>query len=143
MKISIASDHGGYDLKEIVVKHLSEKGFEVKDFGCFGKDSCDYPDFGKPAAKAVADKEADYGILICTTGIGMSIAANKIKGVRAALCSDSLTAKMTKEHNDANVLVLGAGIVGVNLALNIVDTFLATDFSKEEKHQRRINKLED
>ncbi|MDD6734012.1 MAG: ribose 5-phosphate isomerase B [Lachnospiraceae bacterium] len=143
MKISIASDHGGYDLKELVAKHLSENGYEVKDFGCFNKDSCDYPDFGKPAAKAVADKEVDYGILICTTGIGMSIAANKIKGVRAALCSDSLTARMTKEHNDANVLVLGAGIVGTNLALNIVDTFLASEFSKEEKHQRRINKLEE
>lgn len=143
MKISLASDHGGYDLKELVKKHLEEKGFEVKDFGCFDKSSCDYPDFGKPAAKAVANKEVDFGILICTTGVGMSIAANKIKGIRASLCADSLTARLTREHNDSNILVMGAGIVGPNLALDIVDTYLSTDFSKEEKHQRRIDKLED
>ena len=142
MKISIASDHGGFVLKEAVKKHLIEKGYEVKDFGTDSLASCDYPDFGKPAAQAVADGEVDFGILICTTGIGMSMLANKIKGIRAALCSDSVSARLTREHNDANVLVMGAGIVGEILAINMVDTFLTTEFSKLEKHQRRIDKIE-
>ena len=142
MKISIASDHGGFVLKEAVKKHLIEEGYEVKDFGTDSLASCDYPDFGKPAAQAVADGEVDFGILICTTGIGMSMLANKIKGIRAALCSDSVSARLTREHNDANVLVMGAGIVGEILAINMVDTFLTTEFSKLEKHQRRIDKIE-
>ena len=143
MKVSIASDHGGFILKEAVKKHLEGKGYEVVDFGTDSLASCDYPDFGKPAAQAVAKKDVDFGILICTTGIGMSMLANKIKGIRAALCSDSVSARLTREHNDANVLVMGAGIVGEILAMSIVDTFLTTNFSFEEKHVRRISKIED
>ena len=142
MKIAIASDHGGFDLKEKVKAHLTEKGYEVKDFGCYEKKSCDYPDFGRPAAEAVASGECEKGVLICTTGIGMSMVGNKVKGVRAALCSDSLSASLTRLHNNANVLVLGAAIVGELLALNIVDTFFETEFSGDERHQRRINKIE-
>lgn len=141
MKISIASDHGGFVLKEAVKKHLIEKGIEVVDFGTDSLASCDYPDFGKPAAEAVADGKVDKGILICTTGIGMSMLANKIKGIRAALCADTVSARLTREHNDANILVMGAGIVGEILAMSIVDTFLNTEFSNEEKHIRRINKI--
>jgi len=142
MLIAIASDHGGFDLKEKVKAQLEKKGFEVKDFGCFDKSSCDYPDFGKPAAEAVGSGECEFGVLICTTGIGMSMVANKVKGVRAALCCDSVSASLTRLHNNANVLVLGAGIVGENLATGIVDTFFGTDFSNEERHQRRIDKIE-
>ena len=142
MKIAIASDHGGFDLKEKVKAHLTEKGYEVKDFGCYEKKSCDYPDFGHPAAEAVASGECEKGVLICTTGIGMSMVGNKVTGVRAALCSDSLSASLTRLHNNANVLVLGAAIVGEMLALNIVDTFFETEFSGDERHQRRINKIE-
>ena len=141
MKISIASDHGGFVLKEAVKKHLIEKGIEVVDFGTDSLASCDYPDFGKPAAEAVAEGKVDKGILICTTGIGMSMLANKIKGIRAALCADTVSARLTREHNDANILVMGAGIVGEILAMSIVDTFLNTEFSNEEKHIRRINKI--
>ena len=141
MKMSIASDHGGYVLKEAVKKHLIEKGIEVVDFGTDSLASCDYPDFGKPAAEAVAEGKVDKGILICTTGIGMSMLANKIKGIRAALCADTVSARLTREHNDANILVMGAGIVGEILAMSIVDTFLNTEFSNEEKHIRRINKI--
>jgi len=141
MKVSIASDHGGFNLKEAVKEHLKQKGIEVCDFGTNSLESCDYPDFGRPAACAVANKEVDFGILICTTGIGMSMVANKVKGVRAALCSDSVSASLTRQHNDANVLVIGAGIVGEILALNIVDTFLSTPFSNSERHQRRIDKI--
>ena len=142
MKVSIASDHGGFALKEKVKDHLLKKGFDVKDFGCYSADSCDYADFGRPAAEAVAAGECEYGVLICTTGIGMSMVANKVKGVRAALCADSLSASLTRLHNNANVLVMGAGIVGENLALNITDTFFDTPFSNEERHIRRINKIE-
>lgn len=142
MLVSIASDHAGFDLKEIVKEHLTNKGYEVKDFGCYDKSSCDYPDFGKPAAEAVGRKECELGVLICTTGIGMSMVGNKVKGVRAALCSDSLSASLTRQHNNANVLVLGAGMIGKDLALNIVDTFFDTPFSNAERHQRRIDKIE-
>ena len=142
MLVSIASDHAGFDLKEIVKEHLTNKGYEVKDFGCYDKSSCDYPDFGKPAAEAVGRKECELGVLICTTGIGMSMVGNKVKGVRAALCSDSLSASLTRQHNTANVLVLGAGMIGKDLALNIVDTFFDTPFSNAERHQRRIDKIE-
>ena len=142
MIISVASDHGGFALKEKVKEHLEKRGFEVKDFGCYDQGSCDYPDFGRPAAKAVADGECDLGVLICTTGIGMSMVANKIPGVRAALCSDSLSASLTRQHNNANVLVMGAGIVGPDLAMNILDTFMDTPFSEAERHIRRVNKIE-
>ena len=140
--IAIGSDHGGYDLKELVIRHLEEKGVDVNDMGCYDKNSCDYPVFGKAVAKAVADGSCDKGIVICTTGIGISIVANKVKGIRAALCADTLSAKMTRLHNDANILAMGAGIVGPNLALEIVDTFLNTGFSEEEKHKRRVDAIE-
>ncbi|MBQ8199235.1 MAG: ribose 5-phosphate isomerase B [Lachnospiraceae bacterium] len=141
--IAIGSDHGGFDLKELVIAHLKERGMDVKDMGCYDKSSCDYPVFGRAVAQAVACGECEKGIVICTTGIGISITANKVKGVRAALCSDGLTAKMTRLHNDANVLALGAGIVGPNLAKEIVDNFLDTDFSGDERHQRRIDQIEE
>lgn len=141
--ISIGCDHGGYELKEKVKAYLQEKGLEVKDVGCYGKESCDYPTFGHAAAQAVASGECEKGIVICTTGIGISISANKVKGVRCALCSDTLSAKMTRLHNNANMLALGAGMVGDNLAFDIVDTFLGTEFSGEERHQRRIDLIEE
>ena len=140
--ISIGCDHGGYDLKEKVVKHLEAAGIAVKDCGCYSKESCDYPEFGRAAAKAVASGECEKGIVICTTGIGISITANKVAGIRCALCADTLSAKMTRLHNDANMLALGAGIVGENLAMEIVDTFLGTAFSQEARHQRRIDLIE-
>ena len=140
--IAMVCDHGVYDLKELVIRHLEEKGVDVNDMGCYDKNSCDYPVFGKAVAKAVADGSCDKGIVICTTGIGISIVANKVKGIRAALCADTLSAKMTRLHNDANILAMGAGIVGPNLALEIVDTFLNTGFSEEEKHKRRVDAIE-
>lgn len=143
MKVAIGSDHGGFDLKESVIRHLKECGIEVKDVGCYSKDSCDYPVFGHGVAKAVADGECERGIVICTTGIGISISANKTKGIRCALCSEPLSAKMTRLHNDANVLAMGAGLLGPNMANEIVDTFLNTDFSGDERHQRRINLIEE
>ena len=139
--IAIGSDHGGFDLKELVQKHLLERGFEVKDFGCFDKSSVDYPDFGVAVARAVASGACEKGIVVCTTGIGISIAANKVKGIRCALCADTFSAKMTRLHNDANVLALGGGMLGPNVAMDIVDTFLDTEFSGEEKHARRIRKI--
>ena len=140
--IAIASDHGGYELKLKVEEYLKEQGLEYKDYGCFDLSSCDYPDFGRAAAEAVAAGEADRGIVICTTGIGISIVANKVKGIRCALCADTVSARLTREHNDANMLALGAGIVGLNLALSIVETFLNTPFSNMEKHARRVAKIE-
>lgn len=140
--IAIGSDHGGYDLKVQVMAHLKQRGFECKDFGCFDKSSCDYPEFGRAAAEAVASGECEKGIVVCTTGIGISIAANKVNGVRCALCTDPYLAKMTRLHNDANMLALGGGFTGTNLALEIVDTFLDTEFSEGENHIRRISKIE-
>lgn len=140
--VSMGCDHGGYDLKEKVKKHLENKGIAVKDCGCYSTASCDYPEFSKAAARAVASGECEKGIVICTTGIGISIVANKVAGIRCALCSDSLSARMTRLHNDANMLALGAGIVGENLAMEIVDTFLSTEFSGEERHSRRIALIE-
>jgi ribose 5-phosphate isomerase B len=139
--IAIASDHGGFDLKEAVKRHLEERGFEVKDFGTYDKNSCDYPDFGRAAAESVAAGECEKGVVICTTGIGISIVANKVKGIRCALCSETTTARLTREHNDANMLAMGAGIVGELLGCEIVDTFLDTEFSGLEKHARRIAKI--
>ncbi|MBP5152707.1 MAG: ribose 5-phosphate isomerase B [Lachnospiraceae bacterium] len=140
--IAIGSDHGGFELKALVIDHLKERGFEVKDYGCYDKESCDYPVYGRKVAEAVAAGECDRGIVICTTGIGISITANKVKGIRCALCSDTVSAKLTRLHNDANVLAMGAGIVGPTLALGIVDAFLATSFSGEDRHARRIALIE-
>lgn len=140
--IAIGSDHGGYELKQKVIQYLESKHIAYQDMGCGSKDSCDYPVFGHAVAKAVAAGQCEKGIVICTTGIGISISANKVKGIRCALCADSLSAKMTRLHNDANVLAMGAGIVGENLALEIVDTFLNTPFSAEERHQRRVDMIE-
>ena len=141
MKIAIACDHGALDLKNAVVAHLQKRGFEVVDFGTDSLASCDYPDFVGPAAKAVAAGECDKGIVLCTTGIGVSIAANKVHGIRCALLSDLMSARLTREHNDTNMMAMGAGVVGQMLALEIVDTWLDTEFSHNERHQRRINKV--
>lgn len=140
--IAIASDHGGFALKAEIIKHLSKKGYEFRDFGSYDDASCDYPDYGRPAAQAVASGECEKAILICGTGIGMSIAANKIPGIRAALCGDCFSAQATREHNDANVLCLGARVIGPSLALMITDVFLDTPFSGDSRHMRRISKLE-
>ncbi len=140
--IAIGSDHGGYELKESVKQYLEEKNIPYRDMGCDSRKSVDYPVYGRAVAEAVADGTCDKGIVICTTGIGISMVANKVPGVRCALCSEPLSAKMTRLHNDANVLALGGGLLGVNLALDIVETFLNTDFSGEEKHQRRVNMIE-
>ena len=141
MKLSIACDHGALALKNIMVQHLQEKGYEVVDFGTHTLDSCDYPDFAAPAAKAVASGQCEKGIVLCTTGIGVSITANKIDGVRCALLSDVMSARITREHNDTNMMALGAGVVGQMLALEILDTWLGTEFSHNERHQRRIDKV--
>lgn len=141
--IAIGCDQGGYALKQEIMKHLEERGFEYKDFGSYSEASVDYPEYGKAVAHAVAAGECERGILICGTGIGISIAANKVKGVRAALCTDCFMAEATRLHNDANILALGGRVVGAGLALKIVDTFLDTKFSDEERHIRRIAQLED
>ena len=141
MKIAIGCDHGALELKNAAVKHLEAKGYEVKDFGTYTLDSCDYPDFAEAAAKAVASGECEKGIVMCTTGIGISIAANKVKGIRCALLADTWSAKMTRSHNDTNMMAMGAAVVGKMLALEIVDTWLGTEFSAEAKHQRRIDKI--
>lgn len=141
MKIAICCDHGGLTLKNAVVSYLKNNGYEAVDFGTTTENSCDYPDFALRAAESVASGECERGIFICTTGIGISIAANKVPGIRCALCTEPFVARMTREHNDANALALGGGITGVNLALEIVKTFLQTPFSGEEKHSRRIGKI--
>ena len=136
--LAIASDHGGYNLKEHIKAYLAAKGITCKDFGTDSAESCDYPIFGKAAAEAVASGECEKGIVICTTGIGISITAKKVKGIRCALCADSLSAEMTRRHNDANMLAMGAGMVGPNLAERIVDVFLSTQF-EGGRHQRRVD----
>ena len=141
MKIAIGCDHGALELKNVLVAHLKNKGHEVSDFGTYNTASCDYPEFAAAAAKAVASGECEKGIVLCTTGIGVSITANKVKGIRCALLSDLMSARLTREHNDTNMMALGAGVVGQMLALQIADTWLETDFSGDERHQRRINKL--
>ena len=138
--IALACDHGGYHLMQAVKKHLADRGLPCRDFGTFSDASCDYPDFAAPAARAVASGECDRGILICGTGIGISIAANKIRGIRAAVCSDCFSAEATRLHNDANMLALGARVVGEGLALKIVDIFLDTPF-EGGRHQRRVDKI--
>mgnify|MGYP004709780917 CR=1 FL=1 len=141
--IAIGSDHGGFELKKEIMAHLDERGLEYKDFGTYSDASCDYPVYGKAVANAVASGECERGIIICGTGIGISITANKVHGIRAALCGDCFSAEATRQHNDANVLALGARVVGPGLALKIVDTFLDTPFSNSERHIRRIEMIED
>jgi ribose 5-phosphate isomerase B len=141
--IAIGSDHGGFALKEKVAAYLTQKGYELKDVGCYDLSSVDYPAYGHAVGKAVASGECEYGIVICTTGIGISIAANKVPGIRCALCSEPHSAHMTREHNNANVLAMGGGLIGENMAYKIVDEFLNTEFSVEEKHHRRVNQLEE
>ena len=141
--IAIGSDHGGFELKKEVMAHLDARGLEYKDFGTYSDASCDYPVYGKAVAKAVASGECERGIIICGTGIGISIAANKVHGIRAALCGDCFSAEATRQHNDANVLCMGARVVGEGLALKIADTFLDTPFSNDERHKRRISMIED
>ena len=138
MKISMGCDHGGYRLKEHVKAYLTAQGHEILDCGCNSLDSCDYPEFGAAAARAVANGSCERGIVICTTGIGISITANKVKGIRCALCSEPLSAEMTRKHNNANVLAMGAGMTGPNMAERIVDTFLSTEF-EGGRHQRRVD----
>jgi len=140
--IAIACDHGGYALKAEIIRHLKSKGFELRDFGSYDDISCDYTDYAHRACAAVQSGECEHAILICGTGIGMSIAANKLRGIRAALCGDCFSAMATREHNDANVLCLGARVIGPSLALMIVDTFLSTPFSNAPRHVRRISKIE-
>ena len=141
MKIAIGCDHGAFELKCVLVKHLQEQGHEVRDFGTYSDASCDYPDYAASAAKAVALGICDKGIVTCTTGIGVSIAANKICGIRCALLSDVKSARLTRLHNDTNMMALGAAVVDEKLALEIVDIWLGTPFSGEEKHCRRIDKV--
>lgn len=141
--IALGSDHGGFDLKQRVKAYLDEKHIPYKDYGCDSKESCDYPIFAKAAAEAVASGECEKGIVICTTGIGISIAANKVPSIRCALCGDCFSAKATRLHNNANVLALGALVTGPGLALEIVDIFLDTPFSEEERHSRRVSQLEE
>ena len=141
--IAIGSDHGGFELKEKLMEHLSERGLEYKDVGTYSSASCDYPVYAKAVANAVASGECDRGIIICGTGIGVSITANKVRGIRAALCGDCFSAEATRQHNDANVLCMGARVVGEGLALKIADTFLDTPFSNDERHIRRISMIED
>ena len=140
MKLSIGSDHGGYALKQELIAYLRDQGHEVEDFGCHDTASCDYPDFGEAAAAAVASGECERGIVICTTGIGISISANKVKGIRCALCSEPYGAEMTRRHNDANMLALGAGFTAPMMAKRIVDVFLSTAF-EGGRHQRRVDKI--
>ena len=143
MKIAIACDHGALELKNVLIKRLEKQGHTVCNFGTDTLDSCDYPDYAAPAAKAVASGDCDKGIVLCTTGIGVSITANKVKGIRCALLSDVMSARMTREHNDTNMMAIGAGVVGTMLACEIVDTWLGTPFSGEARHQRRIDKMMD
>ena len=140
MKIALGCDHGGYDLKQHVIEVLEGLGHEIEDFGCHSKENCDYPDFGAAAARAVAEGSCDRGIVICTTGIGISITANKVKGVRCAHCADCLQAEMTRRHNDANMMAIGAGFTGPNMAERMVEVFLSTEF-EGGRHARRVEKM--
>lgn len=140
--IAMGSDHAGYEMKLVLAEHLKERGYEVKDFGTYSTESCDYPDFAKAVAKAVVDGEAERGVLVCGTGIGMSIAANKVKGIRAAVLSDEFSAQATREHNDANILCLGARVIDNDKAIKLLDIFMDTPFSEGVNHIRRISKLE-
>ena len=141
--IALGCDHGGFSLMKEVIAYLDSKGYEYKNFGTYSEESCDYPDFAKKVANAVVSGECEKGILICGTGIGISITANKFKGIRCALCGDCFSAQATREHNDANILALGERVTGPGLAVKIVDTFLNTPFSNDERHIRKIKKIED
>ncbi len=138
--LAIGSDHGGYELRQIIMKHLAERGIEYRDFGTFSAESCDYPDYGEAVGRAVASGECERGIVVCGTGIGISIAANKVRGIRCALCGDCYSAEMARAHNNANMLALGARVLGEGLALKIVDTFLDTGF-EGGRHARRVAKI--
>lgn len=140
--IALGCDHGGYKLMVHVKKHLEERGLEYKDYGTYSEESCDYPVYGKKVAEAIVSGECDKGILICGTGIGISITANKYKGIRAAVCSDCFSAEATRSHNDANIIAFGERVVGPGLACKIVDTFLDTPFSGDERHIRRLSQIE-
>ncbi|SFC33209.1 ribose 5-phosphate isomerase B [Clostridium uliginosum] len=140
MKIAIGCDHGGFELKEEIITFLKAEGHEVKDFGTYSKESCDYPDIALPVAESVVSKKYELGILICGTGIGIGISANKVPGIRAALCSDTFSAHATREHNNANILTLGQRVVGTGLALDIVKTFISSEF-EGDRHAKRINKI--
>ena len=140
--IAAGSDHAGFEMKNALIEHLRERGYEVKDFGCFSGQSCDYPDFAKQVAEAVVSGEAEKGMLICGTGIGMSIAANKVKGIRAAVLTEEFSAQATREHNDANVICMGARVLDIEKATKLLDIFLDTEFSNGENHIRRIGKIE-
>ena len=140
MKIALGCDHGGYAMKEDIKKQLEGLGHEVKDCGTYSTESCDYPIFGEAAARAVASGEGEYPIVVCTTGIGISIAANKVKGIRCAHCADCLEAEMTRRHNDANMMAIGAGFTGKNMAERMVEVFLTTEF-EGGRHERRVNKM--
>ena len=140
MKIARGCDHGGYELKEFIKRVLERLGYSYEDFGCNSTESCDYPNFGAAAARAVAEGKCQRGIVICTTGIGISIAANKIKGIRCAHCADCLEAEMTRRHNDANMLAIGAGFTGKNMAERMVEVFLSTEF-EGGRHQRRVDQI--
>lgn len=140
--IAIGADHGGFELKQEIINHLKNKNIEVKDYGTYSEDAVDYPDYGHAVANAILDGTCEQGIVICGTGIGISISANKVPGIRCALCHDCFSAEATKLHNDANMLALGARVIGPGLALKIVDTFLSTSFSGDERHARRISKIE-
>lgn len=141
MKIALGSDHGGYALKCEIAKLLEEKGIEYRDFGCHSTESCDYPVYGEAAARAVASGEYEYGIVVCTTGIGISIAANKVRGIRCALCSDTLQSELCRRHNNANMLAVGGGFTGPKLACAMVETFLSTEF-EGGRHARRVGELD-
>ena len=141
--LALGCDHGGFSLMKVVKAHLDERGIEYKDFGTYSTESCDYPVYAKKVAQAIVDGECDRGILICGTGIGISITANKFKGIRAALCSDCFSAEATRQHNNSNILAMGERVVGPGLACKIVDTWLDTPFSEAERHQRRIDMIED
>ena len=140
--LALACDHGGYELKQEIINYLNSKNIEFIDFGCTSTDAVDYPEYGKKAAHAVASGQCDKGIIICGTGIGISISANKVPGIRCALCHDCFSAAATREHNDANMLALGARVIGVGHALIVVETFLNTRFSNDERHIRRIEQIE-
>lgn len=141
--IALGSDQAGYELKQVVIRHLEGRGLEYRDYGSYNADPVDYPIYGKKVARAIVDGECDRGILICGTGIGISIAANKVKGIRAAVCSDCFSAEATRLHNDANILAFGARVIGPGLAEKIVDTFLDTEFSGAERHKRRVDMIEE
>lgn len=140
--IALGCDHGGYALMQVIREHLKKRGLEVKDFGCFSEESVDYPDYAQVVCQAIQSGTCDRGILICGTGLGVSITANKMRGIRAALCSDCYSAQKAREHNDANVLALGGRVIGPELAIMVTDMFLDTPFSGEERHKRRIAKME-